>query len=202
MDFKNILLCLSILLFQACQGGVNIEHKVDQTQKSDIFAIEEKPSKNTLPDSIYLVELAKNIIADKWKYPGSDARDENMLPSMVHRLETDNPVKRSFWFLAISKLLPKTDGALSEILSLSIYGYIEEDPVEFFKLLSANNTTIPASTNLKEWVNCVGMEIQIEHEGEEEAAQKKYVKAIKKKCSTITGAEKKLLDEFVQLLQG
>ncbi|MFN0174675.1 MAG: hypothetical protein ACKVU0_08525 [Saprospiraceae bacterium] len=201
MCAKNILLGLALLVFQACPGAKSTEQKVEQAQKPDTLTSEEESLKNKLTDSIYLLALAQSIIADKWEYQDSDPRDENILPSMVGLLATDDPKGKNFWFLAVSKLLPKSDGALSEILGAKINRYVEEEPVEFFKLLAANNSSIPASSNLQNWTNLVWGEIQIEHEGEETAEIDRYVKAIKKKCSKITGAEKKLLDKFVKNMQ-
>ena len=126
---------------------------------------------------------------------------DSLLLAVVNKLSDNNVEEKLFWFAVLSKMLPETDGYLSEGFGVEAHDFIKNNPIQFSKNILAVGKEFPIEKNLQNWADEIIGEIKISDEGNEKKAVSTYIKALKLKMLNIKTEEKSVLDSFCKKLK-
>ena len=109
-------------------------------------------------------KTAKDFYNNKF----SESDDKKTL-SIIDSLKTRNSLTRPFYIYLVSRMMRKSDGALSEVLGIACKNFIESHPDYAFDFLfSASRMTNQGF--IDSWAESVAGEFQIDCEGKEKNA--------------------------------
>ncbi len=112
-------------------------------------------------DNKQVSKTAKDFYHDKFK-----ATDNTKTFSIIDSLKTTNNLTRPFYIYLVSKIIGKTDGALSESLGVSCKDFIESRPDFLIDFLYSKNKIVD-NQFLDNWANQIAGEFMIDCEGKE-----------------------------------
>jgi hypothetical protein len=110
---------------------------------------------------------AQVILDSDWKAP----IDEQLVQVVLDSLRSQLPSTRIIQAKAVSRVWPRCDGAIAEVVSLSAFNYVRQKPVEFFSLFPAD---IPWQ-ELGFWSDMIAQELIIEYESDPMGAAKEFM---------------------------
>jgi hypothetical protein len=117
---------------------------------------------------------AQLILTSHWKSP----IDEQLVQSVLDSLRSPQRSTRGIQAKAISRVWPRCDGGLAEVVGLSAFNYVEREPVEFFSLFPAE---IPWQ-ELGFWSDMIAQELIIEHESDPKGAAKQFMAGLNERA--------------------
>ncbi len=97
--------------------------------------------------------------------------DEQVVRVVLDSLGSSLPSTRRIQAKAISRLWPRCDGALAEVVGLSAFNYVQQKPVEFFSMFPSD---IPWQ-ELGFWSDMIAQEFIIEYESDPMSAAKDFM---------------------------
>jgi hypothetical protein len=125
-------------------------------------------------------QISKNA---KDFYSGKfSASDDGRTFSIMDSLETKNSQTRPFYILLVSKMLQKSDGALSEVLGSNCKDFLESSPNFLLDFLHSQHTLV-SKNFIDKWAVIIETEFEISCEKNELKCLKKSFLQAKKKCS-------------------
>ena len=133
-----ILLCLTFKLYG--QSPIGIKFYLDNSQVS---------------------KIAKDFYFGKFR-----PKDDTKTFSIIDSLTTKNNKTRPFYIFLVSKIIPKSDGALSESLGTSCKNFIELYPDFLIDFLFSESKIID-KTFIDNWAHQIAEEFMIECEGKQ-----------------------------------
>ena len=141
-------------------------------------------------------KTAKDFYYNKFK-----ASDNDRTFSIFDSLNTKNNVTRPFYIFLCSRIMEKSDGALSEFAGLAAKAFVENHPRTFITFFKRPNNLLATEKYLKIWAVQVAGEIAIECENKEKVC---LVSTIKKMKLNSLGTERNInskIDEFGKLIK-
>jgi hypothetical protein len=150
------------------------------------------------PVSYYLehkkvLQYSKDIYTGKLQPADSDPAFRTM-DSMF----TVNDSLRPFYFLVTTRIMYKSDGALSEMVSTNAEKFVRTRSKDFAQYFT--NEKIFTSADLEQWTSYVAAELFIGNEGNEEAAFKEFSNTAKSNCTACSSYLQKKLAEYLSLV--
>jgi hypothetical protein len=125
------------------------------------------------------------------------ATDDTKTLSIIDSLHTKNDLTRPFYLYLVSRMIPKSDGALSELLGVSCKDFIEVSPDFLIDFLYAKNAIVDKRF-LGDWANQIAGEFLIDCEGE-----KQCILLSLQKASTMVRLDNKAkLADFYKKIEG
>ena len=92
---------------------------------------------NNYLKSAMISEVAKNYYKGEFR-----ASDDDSTIGIIDSINTTNHFTRPFYLLLVSKIMVHSDGALSEVLSLSCKDFFEKHPDYLIEFLYGNHNLI------------------------------------------------------------
>lgn len=117
---------------------------------------------------------AQVILDSDWKAP----IDEQLVQVVLDSLRSQLPSTRIIQAKAVSRVWPRCDGAIAEVVSLSAFNYVRQKPVEFFSLFPAD---IPWQ-ELGFWSDMIAQELIIEYESDPMGAAKEFMTGLNERA--------------------
>ena len=198
---KNLLSILTIVFFTSCQEKTNTEKniQIDSSiiQKDSILKEETFAGK---PISFYL------------NHPGipqaaKDMYNGKVNPNLVEAAfvlpdSLDSQMKDTgpFYFIAVTRSFPKSDGAYSEGLGFWAKEYVELNTIQFLKYFIEE--PLLTESDFDFWSRSVGWEISISFEKKEMQGFKEFELALKSNCKKCTEVQEEKLTAFLKRVKG
>lgn len=134
-------------------------------------------------DSVYYLNSRKISKAAKDYYNGKfKASDDARTFSILDSLKTNDDSTRPFYIYLASKMMKKSDGALSEELGVVCKDFIEWHPNEAIAFLYSNKT-MASREFIDNWAKTIAGEFRIDCEGKEKPCVKASLNKATVKCS-------------------
>ena len=141
-------------------------------------------------------KTAKDFYYNKFK-----ASDNDRTFSIFDSLNTKNNATRPFYIFLCSRIMEKSDGALSEFAGLAAKAFVENHPRTFFAFFKRQNNLLATEKYFKIWAKQVAAEIAIECENKEKTC---LVGTIKQMKLNSTGTDQRInyqIDQFGSLIK-
>ena len=141
-------------------------------------------------------KTAKDFYHKKFK-----AADNERTFSIFDSLNTKNNATRPFYIFLCSKIMEKSDGALSEFTGLAAKAFVEKHPSIFIEFFKRPNNLLTTEKYLKIWAEQVAGEIAIECESKEKACLVSTIKKMKLNIKGTDQSVKNKIDQFGNLIK-
>lgn len=145
--------------------------------------------------SIYLRDPSVSENAKSFYQGKFTASDDERTESIIDSLHTSNSRTRPFYIFLVSKMLPKADGALAELLGLACKEYTEQNPNALMMFLYSKDAD---SVFFENWVGAIAGEFQIECERKEYHCVDSSFKVALRNCSP---GQRKNLSSFYKAIK-
>lgn len=146
---------------------------------------------NFYHDNKQISKTAKDFYFDKFK-----AADDTRTFSIIDSLKTKNNQTRPFYILLVSKIIDKSDGALSESLGVSCKDFLESQPDFLIDFLYSKNKIVDKHY-FDNWAHIIAGEFMIDCEEKEKKCIKKSLQQTSTKVEL--GNKSKLTDLYHQI---
>lgn len=137
-------------------------------------------------------KTAKDYYKGKFK-----ASDDNKTLSILDSLNTRNNTTRPFYIYLVSKMIHKSDGALSEALGNATKEFIERYPNEAVDFLYAKNPMVKQKF-VSAWAKQVAGEFMIDCEGREKQCIRK---SLQQTLAKTKSENKTMLTQFYNQIE-
>ena len=128
----------------------------------------------------------------------AEPTDNDETLALMDSIFTKNTVTQPFYFLTLTRTMPKADGAYAEPLVIMAKEFAEQQPKRFTTYFLAEKLLTVKDFN--NWGECVAMEFYTSNEGREVSARAAWAKARLANCKKCSAAEKSKLREFTELV--
>ncbi len=146
---------------------------------------------------VYLNSEQVSKTAKDFYYGKFKASDNTKTFSIIDSLMTKNNITRPFYIFLVSKMMDKSDGALSEVLVMSCKEFIEFNPNFLIDFLYSDNKIIK-NKFYNNWAYLIAGEFMISCEGDEKRCIKESLLKTSKK---ITSDNKSRLTKFYHKIE-
>jgi hypothetical protein len=124
--------------------------------------------------------------------------DNNAGITVGDSLATSNKETAPFYFLTMTRMLKKANGAVAEEMGFMAKAYLEQNLLTFLKYFTEE--PLLTKEDFNDWATAIAAEIQISAEGEEQKEADKMSVRLKASSSSASPAQKQKLEEFTTLL--
>ncbi|MDO7876060.1 hypothetical protein Q5H93_15050 [Hymenobacter sp. ASUV-10] len=130
----------------------------------------------------------------------AEPSDDDKTLALMDSIFTKNTVTQPFYFLTLTRTMPKADGAYSEPLGIMAKEFVEQHPSRFAAYFLTEK--LLTKKDFGNWAERVAMEFDISNEGHAASARAAWAKAQLNNCKSGSTAEESKLREFTELVNG
>ncbi len=146
------------------------------------------------PLSFYLAHAQiPQVCKDIYMQKRTVSADKEVL-ALPDSMFTINDETKAFYFLTITRTMPKADGAYSEALGVMAKSFVETKTREFLNYHI--NDPVVTEKDYEQWINTVAGEIKVCAEGHEKAEAANVKKKMLKSCTECDEQQKAKLNDF------
>ena len=175
----------TLLLIIMTFGTISVQSQTPDIKDIQFYLSHPKVSKT-----------AKDFYNKKFK-----AADNDRTFSIFDSLNTKNSATRPFYIFLCSKIMEKSDGALSEFAGLAAKSFVEEHPRTFMEFFKRPNNLLDTEKYFKIWAEQVAGEIAIECENKENDCLVSTIKKMKLNNNRTDQRSNYQIDQFASLIK-